>query len=92
MVVLFNNAVRGQVPHLGVALVGVCELLLHAQESLPSLVFAIAHRPELGNRLFDRSVAVGAAIALASIVGSSTLVVDLLAYMIVNPVGAVKQM
>ena len=79
MVVLLDNAVGGQIPHLRVALIRVRQLLFHAQESLSSLVFAIAHRPEFGEGLFDRPCAVCAAIAFASVVGSSALVVDLLA-------------
>jgi hypothetical protein len=53
------DAVGSQVPHLGVA---VCDVLLHSQESLAGLVFAVAHVAELGQVVLDGLVGVLAAV------------------------------
>lgn len=44
LLLVFGDSVGGEIPHLGV---GVCDILLHAQESGLWRVFAIAHVLEL---------------------------------------------
>jgi hypothetical protein len=84
VVVLLDDAVCGQVPHLRVALRQVRQTLLHAQKRLSSLVFTIAHRSKFCDGLFDRTRAVVAGVAGAFVVGSSALVVDFLSYELVS--------
>ena len=45
VMVLLDHA-SGQIPHLGTAFVGICQTLLHAKVSLPSLIFTIPHGSE----------------------------------------------
>lgn len=78
VVVLLDDTVCGQIPHLWVALVGVGQALLHAEVGIARLVFAVTHGAELSQRLFDGTRAVLAGVALATVVGAATLHVDLL--------------
>lgn len=78
VVVLFDDAIGWQIPHLRIALVRIGQALFHAQECLSSLVFAITHSSEFGDGLFDWPGSMFTGVPLASIVGASTLHIDLL--------------
>lgn len=80
VVVLLNDAVRREVPHLWISLIRICQALFHSQVCLSGLVFAIAHGSEFGKGLFDWSRAVLAAITSATVVRPTTLAVDFLSY------------
>lgn len=58
MVIIFENTVRCQIPHLRVLVSK--NILLHSERRFHGLVFPIPHGTELGNRFFNRTVTVGA--------------------------------
>ena len=71
---LVENSVSSKIPHLGVA---VGNILLHAEESFPGLVFSVAHIAELLEVLLDRLLGVLAAETGAGALLTTALELDL---------------
>lgn len=69
LLLVFGDSVGGEIPHLGV---GVCDVLLHAQESSLRRVFAVTHVLEFLNVCFHILLGVLAAVSRAFLAFLST--------------------